>query len=660
MRADHPRRPVSDDLRLPVDRRAHPLHRGVDLQPGQDVRVHLQVELRSGHRLHLPGRRRVQRVHLLGEKGLHLAVSHEPSATLQESIYDDVAPGTQSRLKLLVFSGESVTTQVLPSSGELVIGRSEECHLQVDVPALSRRHALLRMGPPLTVEDLGSSNGTRLRGRKLEAGERAQVAQGDAIEVGPVTLVVQRAAQASVTGRPRRVWTHTYFEGRIEEECARAEVSGVPFTVLRVRLEGAASPAVVQEVMAEQFQPTDVIAAYGPGEYEAVVFGGRGASVAKKLAEALEKRGAPVRVGHAVYGPDGNDPDRLFGEACARLESTTGPFDTDEVTQNTPAGIVVKDPQMETLHALVKRVATSDIPVLLLGETGVGKEVFAEAVHTHSPRKRGPFLRLNCAALTETLLESELFGHEKGAFTGAVKAKAGLLESASGGTVLLDEIGEMPVSTQAKLLRVLEQKEVIRVGDVKPKAIDVRFIAATHRDLEAHIEKGTFRKDLYFRLNGVTLVIPPLRERQGEIESMAKHFISRAAKQFHKSPEPTLSPDALAMMKAYAWPGNLREMRNVLERATLLCNGSVIGPEDLPGEKFAAGTLVRERPVGPASAAPGSGSAEFEAERQRIMAALEANGGNQTLAAKQLGISRRTMLNRLDAYAIPRPRKGKG
>jgi transcriptional regulator with PAS, ATPase and Fis domain len=262
--------------------------------------------------------------------------------------------------------------------------------------------------------------------------------------------------------------------------------------------------------------------------------------------------------------------------------------------------------------------------------------------------------------LTETLRESELFGHVKGAFTGATKTKAGLLESAAGGTVLLDEIGEMPLSTQAKLLRVLEQHEVIRVGDVKPRAIDVRFVAATHRDVEAHIEKGTFRQDLYFRLNGVTLVIPPLRERGNEIESLAKHFIGRAAQQFHKHPEPTLLPDALAMLKSYGWPGNLREMRNVLERATLLCNGHHIGLADLPGEKFASRALVHATRAPQIPALPGNGSGETEAERQRIMQALDENGGNQTLAARALGISRRTMLNRLDAYAIPRPRKGKG
>ncbi len=583
-------------------------------------------------------------------------------------MFDELAPQPPGSLRLLIFSGDSVTYKTLPPQGEIVIGRSEECDVWIDVPALSRRHALLRMGPPLTVEDLGSINGTRVRGRKLEGSEHAPVSPGDSIDLGAVTLIVQRVSKrATAAARPRRLWSHTYFEGRLEEECSRAEQSGVAFTVLRVQLEGTASPAVVQQVLGSTLAPTDVIAAYGPGEYEAIVFGeSKGKDVAKKLADTCSARGAPVRVGHAVFGPDGRDPDQLFGEACGRIElkvtSTGGAVPGDqEITQNATPGIVVKDPQMEALHALVKRVAQSDIPVLLLGETGVGKEVFAEGVHNNSPRKRAAFLRLNCAALTETLLESELFGHEKGAFTGAVKTKIGLLESAQGGTVLLDEIGEMPVATQAKLLRVLEAKEVIRVGDVKARPIDVRFVAATHRDLEASIEKGTFRKDLYFRLNGVTLVIPPLRERVAEIESMARHFIGRAARQFHRSPEPTLTAEALQMLRSYAWPGNLREMRNVLERATLLCNGNIIGADDLPGEKFSAPALERERVSGMQPAAmAGTGTPEFEAERQRIMAALEQNGGNQTLAAKQLGISRRTMLNRLDAYAIPRPRKGKG
>ena len=589
------------------------------------------------------------------QRGQNVApVNDLPSATLVESQDDPVDAAPVARFRLLVFSGDAASTHPIPVNGEVVVGRADECDVQVDVPALSRRHALVRAGPPMTVEDLGSSNGTKLRGRKLEQGERAGLQAGDAIEVGPVMLVVQRATRASLSSRPRRLWSHAYFEGRLEEECSRADVSGVPFSVLRFRLDGTAAPNQVQQVLAAILAPTDIIAAYGPGEYEAIVFNAKLAPLLKKISAELDKRDSPVTIGSATFGVDARDPDALFAEANAKVVDST----EDSQPLGSPFRIVIKDPQMESLHTLVKRVAQSDIPVLLLGETGVGKEVFAEAVHTNSARRDGPFLRLNCAALTESLLESELFGHEKGAFTGAIKAKPGLLESANTGTILLDEIGEMPLSTQAKLLRVLEQKEVIRVGDVRARPIDVRFVAATHRNLEANIEKGTFRQDLFFRLNGVSLVIPPLRERQAELEHLARFFIHKASKQYHRTPEPTLSVEALAMLKAYRWPGNLRELRNVLERSVLLCNGNVITADDLPNEKFTTSHL--ERVTGAMAPLTVSGSPEFEAERTRIMQALEHNGGNQTLAARAMGISRRTMLNRLDAYAIPRPRKGKG
>ena len=309
---------------------------------------------------------------------------------------------------------------------------------------------------------------------------------------------------------------------------------------------------------------------------------------------------------------------------------------------------------MERLLRLRDRVAQSSISVLLLGETGAGKEVLAESIHRQSPRAGGPFLRLNCAALSETLLESELFGHEKGAFTGAAAAKPGLLETAHGGSVLLDEVGELPPALQVKLLRVLEERQVLRVGALKPRAIDVRFISATNRDLQAESEEGRFRRDLYFRLNGITLVVPPLRERAAEIAKLACELVAAACRQSGRSREPAFSPDALALLERYPWPGNVRELRNVVERAVLLCAGDVITREHLPG---IADTV-------PPSAAPDETPppttlrAELAAlERKRILDALAECGGNQTRAAKLLGMRRQSLVARLDEYGIPRPRK---
>ncbi|HYH99387.1 sigma 54-interacting transcriptional regulator [Hyalangium sp.] len=363
-------------------------------------------------------------------------------------------------------------------------------------------------------------------------------------------------------------------------------------------------------------------------------------------------------------GDSASAPRRVLPDAPAwtRQEEESSP------PKGSRASVVVADPAMQQLYRLVDRVAASDISVLLLGETGSGKEVMAEAIHTRSPRASKPLLRLNCAALSESLLESELFGHEKGAFTGADKSKPGLLETAEGGTVFLDEIGEMPATLQAKLLRVLEERMVTRVGGLRPKPIDVRFLSATHRDLGSESSRGRFRQDLFFRLNGISLVIPPLRERPGEIEALARAFL--AAGLAAGAPEPTLSPAAIAELKAHPWPGNVRELRNVMGRALVLSGGSTIEPEHLklepprPTQAPAGVPAPAPAPATPSVSAPvatpegGPLSAAIDAlEKQRILDALERCAGNQSRAAKMLGISRGTLLSRLDAFGIARPRK---
>ena len=228
--------------------------------------------------------------------------------------------------------------------------------------------------------------------------------------------------------------------------------------------------------------------------------------------------------------------------------------------------VVIQNPAMRDLYRLAARAGHSRINVLISGETGTGKEILAEAVHRASPRAAGPFVCFNCAAISDTLLESELFGHERGAFTGATQAKQGLVEAASSGTLFLDEIGEMSLTLQAKVLRVIETKQVLRVGATRPRAADARFVAATNRDLDQDIAAGRFRKDLYFRLNGISLSIPPLRARTDEILPLARLFLAEAAAQLGEAPS-TLTPRALAQLLDYAWPGNIRELRNLMERA---------------------------------------------------------------------------------------------
>jgi two-component system response regulator AtoC len=334
------------------------------------------------------------------------------------------------------------------------------------------------------------------------------------------------------------------------------------------------------------------------------------------------------------------------------------------------------DEAMRTIHQLAERAAAGTINVLILGETGVGKEILAKTVHRLSPRRAGPYVCLNCAALAEGLLESELFGHERGAFTGAMGAKPGLLETAAHGTLFLDEVGELPASIQVKLLRVLETREVTRVGSVRPLQIDVRFVAATNRDLEAEVDRGIFRRDLYFRLNGISIRIPPLRERRSEILPLAQTFLRQVCQELAR-PEPRLSSGVVEALEHRGWPGNIRELRNVIERAVLLCNGDEIGVEHLPEERSARqprpdtnlpdrtdrypqsrSVYAESNPAPPRSRVeiPDFDKSQV-AEKQRILDALASCAGNQSRAAKLLGMPRRTFVARLDRYQIARPKK---
>jgi two-component system, NtrC family, response regulator AtoC len=295
----------------------------------------------------------------------------------------------------------------------------------------------------------------------------------------------------------------------------------------------------------------------------------------------------------------------------------------------------------------VTLIAKSHLPVLILGETGAGKEVMADRIHRASPRKDRPFVCLNCAAFPDTLLESELFGHEKGAFTGAVQAKPGLIETANGGTLFLDEVGELPPGAQATLLRVLETQEVRRIGSVRSFSVDVRILSATNRDLESRVREGKFRQDLVYRLNGATVRVPPLRERRQQIVPLAREILAKAAEKAGGA-TPAISPEAERTLKAHAWMGNVRELRNVIERAFVVAEGGTIDVQHLMLDVEPAADEAKPRTL----------PAEIDSlERERIVSALASVDGNQTKAAAILGISRRALINRLDAHGLPRPRK---
>ena len=358
--------------------------------------------------------------------------------------------------------------------------------------------------------------------------------------------------------------------------------------------------------------------------------------------------------------------DRInFGAAVAVVRRESPP--PSAASSSGDDEVVIRDPEMRRVHEQAARAAQGILSVLVLGETGVGKDVLARAIHRASPRAAKPFLAINCAALSESLLESELFGHEKGAFTGALQARAGLFESADGGTVFLDEIGDLPMTTQVKLLRVLEQREVLRVGARTPRPVNVRFVSATNKDLEAAAERGVFRQDLFFRLDGITLTVPPLRDRPADIPWLVKRFLVTASRQMDRTTHPSLSPKTLALLQAYSWPGNVRELRNVVDRAVVLAPGDVVLPEHLP-PKLVAAVEAPALPAGgvlrvPARVAPPSDVADRlrrevdELEKQRILDALAKCDGNQTRAAELLGVSRRTLINRIVEFDLPRPRK---
>jgi len=335
------------------------------------------------------------------------------------------------------------------------------------------------------------------------------------------------------------------------------------------------------------------------------------------------------------------------------------PMTEEEVPAAMPvspeADIISQAENVGSLLALMRSIAKSKSSVLIQGESGTGKELFARYIYRHSTRKNRPFIAINCAAIPHHLLESEMFGYEKGAFTGAVQRKPGRFELADGGTLLLDEIGEMDIQLQAKLLRVLQESEVDRLGGREPISVDVRIIATTNADLKKGIEEKKFREDLFYRLNVIPIHIPPLRERKGDVALLSDYFLKKYS-QISEKKKPVLSPEAMRILNVYHWPGNVRELEHVIERSVLICDGEVILPEHLymegpirplPEEFGAATDSVPDLDVKTESQLPVTLK---EMEKNMIFAALSRVNGNRTKASQLLGISVRTMRNKLQEY----------
>lgn len=354
------------------------------------------------------------------------------------------------------------------------------------------------------------------------------------------------------------------------------------------------------------------------------------------VASAVEamKLGAEDYIGKPLKSPDelrllvrkALDQSQMRQERALLREESDARFSCGDM--------IAGHPSMTAILELIRRVAPTPATVLITGESGTGKEVIARCIHANSPRAGRAFVAVNCAALTASLIESELFGHEKGAFTGAAAQHTGRFERAHGGTLFLDEIAELDANLQAKLLRVLQERSFERVGGSRLITVDVRVIAATNRDLRKSVADGVFREDLFYRLNLFPIEIPALRNRTSDIPALARFFLRRAARALNKAAL-TLSPEAEAVLSTYAWPGNVRELQNTMERVAILCDGSV-EPDDLP-----------VTPAGPARPV-----LFRDIERQAILDALQANANNRTRTAQQLGISLRTLQYRLKEYGI--------
>jgi DNA-binding NtrC family response regulator len=528
-------------------------------------------------------------------------------------------------------------TERLDEGRSLTLGRAEDADVRITDPLASRYHARLSArGGRYELEDLGSANGTLLRDEPVPVKEPRELRCGDAIRIGSTILLLQAVDGGTLATRVR---SHGFFEARLVEECESGTRARMTFVVARVDVEGG--DAAPDAIIAEHAGASALLAECGPDEFE-ILFPDctreHAQAALTRAACAFAKAGGTWRFGLASFPDDGRSPAALLAHASGQVRRG------EELRRD---GVLVRSGRMREIYQRAERVAGGHINVLILGETGAGKELLARHVHATSPRRTGRFLCLNCAALTESLLESELFGHEQGAFTGAgARPKQGLLEAASGGTVFLDEVGEMAPSFQAKLLRAIETRQFIRVGGTVQRSADVRFVAATNRDLQQDVATGRFRKDLYFRLAGITLGIPPLRERSEEIGLLARLFMDEAASNLGR-PAPALSRSALDALKRHAWPGNIRELRNVVERAVLLCVGSVVTPEDLAlGDGVALGR-EQPRPSEPSvrERKPLPSRAEFERAYHEVKGSVHA-------LARRFSRDRRQIYRWVQSYGL--------
>jgi len=590
-------------------------------------------------------------------------------STVDFDLNESGADGNHKKLaSIVVFYRGGAEVASMGEEVEVVVGRASSADLIVEAPSLSREHARFSwIGNQIRVQDLDSRNGTYINGQRVKD---TFIASGDQLELGGLyAFVVVLSPNEQSVGV---IESFASLHRQLHQEALRTASFGDSFALVMMRArdeQGLQKGNWIQAVRAK-LRNADRLALYNKNTLIALLPKTTHEQALALTSELLNAQGAPVRLFASVgsFPITESSVEAFFGVVHDALARTNDQMRIVDVLPTygraspSPQRVVVIDPKMQELYKLMQQVASRDIPVLILGETGTGKEILAKATHEASQRSKGPFIAISCAAIPGSLAESILFGHEKGAFTSADRRRLGIFEEADGGTVFLDEIGELSAENQAILLRVLDTKRINRLGSTKEIEVDVRLIAATHRDLSAMVREGLFRSDLLYRINTVTLEIPPLRERKGEIEKLAEHFLQTMGKN-HKSGVRAIHLETLAYLKQYNWPGNVRELRNVIERACAICRSDKLCPEDLPRElrQKPPGTLGHMAKCFSISASLSPELDEYgQSFKERIEAyelhiineALKECGGNRTHTAKQLKMPRRTLVRKLKAYSI--------
>jgi len=579
--------------------------------------------------------------------------------TVQQPAGEEHAADAADRGYLLLIEDGSSAVQPLPPQGTLVLGRAPDVEIPLRSLAVSRRHARLEVGNEgVHVEDLGSHNGTRRNGELLPKGRPQPLHAGDVLTLCDVAVVYYGPKRPAPQ---RALWDAAAFRQQLAAELDRASQSLRQVALLVVRGPQLATLAstLIESALAGVLRRMDLAAIGSRDELWLLLpetDEEEAAAAAARILAALRPLGT-ASAGFSATAVDGYDVDALLGGAraaaelapAAEVRSAGEAVSTLQVGEQT---VLLADPAMVRLYTLVERLAASDLPVLVCGETGTGKELVAQTLHERSPRRSGRLVSINCAALPENLAESELFGHERGAFTGATASKPGLLEVASGGTVFLDELGELSPAVQAKLLRVLETRRLVRVGDTRERAIDVRLVAATHRKLQEEAAAGRFRQDLYFRLSTAVLVLPPLRDRKRELPLLARTFLSAACAELGK-PAMSLSAAALERLSRYGWPGNVRELKNAMRFAAATAAEPVLKPWHLPEQIAGPAPVLPAALSGPVSQslselAQSALQLQIQdklaaVEMALVSAALKLSLGNKSQAARLLGVHRKVV-----------------